>query len=131
VSDESSKFQEIQIIREEREKMSKVGQRILTLLDAPKIDTTEVGRCVVELSAHLGNIGGFCDKDSQESIDEMRCWLGLFTNGDVYYALLTQRLPSIIGIQVDWKKKPFKLIGIEFGGSFNRFSAWVKAKFER
>ena len=112
----------------EREQLTRVGMEILDLLkqydaahfvemkdDGKNRDgRLAIDKKILELSKHLGNIGGFCDSNSKRAIH-------VFTTGilDVsmlstgFYVQLKALLPTIVGIQVDYTKKPpFKVMGV-------------------
>jgi hypothetical protein len=108
----------------ERERLATVGGELLDLIRTYKadrlVDRSEIseGRVainkkILELSKHLGNIAGFCDSGGKRAIHVFSTSvLGTSMLDPLYYSYLRALLPTIIGIQVDFTKKPpFKLVG--------------------
>ncbi len=134
--EESERLRSVKLVMAERERLASVGGELLDLIRAYKadrfVDRSEIseGRVainkkILELSKHLGNIAGFCDSNGKRAIV-------LFTTGVLdtsmldpgYYNYLRAFLPTIIGIQVDYTKKPpFKLVGLDVKG----WGAQIKA----
>ena len=131
------------MVMNEREALAQTAKELLSLLRAHDAvhfvdlpDTKagrdarlEIDKKVLELSMHLANIAGFCDGNSRRAIH-------VFTTGilDVsmlrtwVYPQLKALLPTIIGMQVDYTKKPpFQLLGLDIRVLEGR----VKAKAER
>lgn len=83
---------------------------------------SRINELLIEISEHLGNLAGFCDKTSKKRIKTVTKLISvsMVQNTTLYY--LKSILPAIAGMVVDYNKKPFRLVrlsipnlaGIEF-----------------
>lgn len=119
----------IRLVMEERKHLAIVGKELLQLLAEHKVglssnfDKNEDGRNiklqldkkVLDLAQHLGNLAGFCDSRSRKVIQSFTTRvLGMSMFKGYSYIYLRALLPTIVGIQVDYTRKPpFKLIGFD------------------
>ncbi|MCL4519185.1 MAG: hypothetical protein M1587_08325 [Thaumarchaeota archaeon] len=117
----------VNVVMTERERITQVGKELLELLtqyepaffqweEDQKVyakDRLPIEKKILELSQHLSNIAGFCDSGAKRAIH-------IFTTGILDASMLTSLsytqlkavLPTIIGMQVDYARKPpFRLIG--------------------
>lgn len=74
-----------------------------------RTDTLEADRLVLKMSKHLGNIAGFCDGWSQNRIHAMQRQFAISLTDSLGYIALKALLPFIVGIKVDFNKRPFRL----------------------
>jgi hypothetical protein len=121
---ETDRVEFIRLVMEERERMTTVGKELLQLLSEHKAQTfsnldrnvkLQIDEKVLGLAKHLGNIAGFCDSGGRRVIQTFNTRIfGLSMFKGYSYIYLRALLPTIVGIQVDYTKKPpFKLIGID------------------
>jgi hypothetical protein len=86
----------------------------------------EIRKMILELSEHLGNIAGFCDADGKRRIlivTNQIFGVSMLDTGYLIAAIsrLTAVLPLIVGIQVNYNRKPpFRVVGlnIDLKGKF-------------
>jgi hypothetical protein len=127
----------IKIVKDERTALRKTGSRLLGLLkeyneekDEGKrnVKQLEINATILEFSEHLGNIAGFCDKEGKKGIHEIILTvLGPSMIYTDYYLDLPIWLPHLIGMDVDFTKKPpFKLIGFEVKALETKIRALLK-----
>jgi hypothetical protein len=113
----------------EREALSDAAQKLIVLIN--ELDSlseveaeplkSAADKLVLEISGHLGNIGGFCDTWSRNRIRALQRALSLCLSASWGYIILKNALPPIVGIQVDFSKMPFRAVGLKFelfGGKF-------------
>jgi hypothetical protein len=92
------------------------------LADGDWNNRSRINKLLIDISLHLGNIAGFCDKTSKKRIKTVTKLISvsMVQNTTLYY--LKSILPAIAGMVVDYNKKPFRLVrlsipnlaGIEF-----------------
>src|SRR2546422_797254 len=136
MSNESSQaLKDVQIVMKEREEMVRVGQEILSMLgkypyDSPKPDVVGIQKKLLEFMSHLSNVGGFCNNSWRRAIFEIETMLGLSAlslNFDLSSAPnLMTFLSTAIMIQVDFTKRPFRLVGFDIKAFQTRFRATLK-----
>lgn len=123
---DDSRSRDIRTVIEEREKLVEIAERLVPLLDNES-NRLEVQKGVLELSGHLANIGGFCDQAMKEWINYVQRVLATMSGSPpMTSALLKLALPLIVGVQVDFNKRPFKAIGIDIEALKSRFKAYVQ-----
>ena len=83
-----------------------------------------VNRLLIGISTNLSNIGGFCDKRTREKISSVQSFLSGVIDTPMAYTLLKSLLPKIVGLEVDFNKRPFKIINFSIPG-------FINTKFER
>lgn len=134
-SESNQRLGDIEIVMKEREEMVRVGQEILFILgrfpyDSPKPDVIAIQKKLLGFMAHLSNIGGFCDSNWRRAIFDIETMLGLSTlslNFDLSSAPnLVTFLSTAIMIQVDFTKRPFRLVGFDIKAFQTRFRAVLK-----
>ena len=134
-NDHLSKIEhDIRVVMDERKEMVKVGQQILMLLGKypykPETDKTEIQKKLLEFMAHLSNVGGFCDNGWRRAIFDIETMLGLSAlslNFDLSSAPnLVTFLSTATMIQVDFTKRPFRLVGFDIKAFQTRFRAILK-----
>lgn len=109
-------------VMEIREKLSEVAQNLLPLVNQKNPNKLEVEKLFIQLSEHLGNVAEFCDETSKEWIENiLRLTFPLAENWSKLsqkpYTMLKWLLPQIVGIQVDFNKRPFKVITFKLDNS--------------
>ncbi len=116
MSIEHQRITDVQLVLKEKDAMVAVGKELFALSKPypEKIDEAAFRSKALELINHLTNIAGFCDKDAKHALhgavrqfaammlDPNR--LELFTDTNV-----KALIPLIIGVQVDFTKKPFRV----------------------
>ncbi len=119
---ESSRQQDIRTVLSEKELMRKVGQEILTLVAHDeewkrKPNVVSVQQKILEFVEHLSNIGSFCDRGTQNAIHSMTQGLtasSLDSDQIIWLSpLIYDLLATGIGVQIDFNKRPFRMIGID------------------
>lgn len=128
---ETTESQMIDKVMQEREKMVKVAKKIVCLINNPKRDHVAIKQEIYEFLGHLANIGSFCDQGFQNALTvaiiEISAFLVLDDPTDGFYNALRAFCGVAIGVQVDYNKKPFLVIGLSVGA----FGAKFKVIFER
>jgi len=125
--EEERRLDDINFVMREREALEKACEAYITLLGSRETNMDERRRLVLQISQHLGNIGGFCDKRTKRLISAFLLYLGpaLILPNDSYITVyLKGFLPSIVGIQVDFTKRPFKVIGLSVEAMNTKFNAF-------
>jgi hypothetical protein len=128
--EDPDKLELIKLVMAEREGLAEAGKELLELMkkhnagrvlgalpdtEAGRRARLEIEKKILDLSKHLGNIAGFCDSSGRRAIYVITTGiLDVSMISSEWYFQLRTLLPSIIGINVDYTKKPpFKLIGID------------------
>ena len=78
-----------------------------------------VNRLLIGISTNLSNIGGFCDKRTREKISSLKIILSTATITPMGYIQLKSLLPIISGLEVNFNRRPFKIINFSIPGIFN------------
>jgi hypothetical protein len=117
------------MVMEERGKLTKVVKELIELLDSMEKDNTqenskytEIRTKTLDLLKHLTNIAGFCDKDSQNAVREIA---ELVTKSleVIHFDSLRKICGSAVGLQVDFNKSPFMIIDVNvLGNEFKTMS---------
>lgn len=84
----------------------------------------EINRLLIGISTNLSNIGGFCDKRTREKISSLKRFLSVVMITPMGYIQLKSLLPIISGLEVNFNKRPFKIINFSIPG-------FINTKFER
>jgi hypothetical protein len=79
----------------------------------------EINRLLIDISTHLSNIGGFCDERSRKSISAVVKFLSVVMITPMAYLQLKSLLPIISGLEVNFNKRPFKIIKFSIPGIIN------------
>ena len=119
----------------EKNLMVAIGQELLELAKPydyqTKIDELAFGKKGLEFIEHLSNLAGFCDKNAQQAIAiAVRYLSTLIIDPNQLFSKthLKAILPLVIGIQVDFNRKPpFRA----FGFDAKALGAQLTAKVER
>ena len=110
------RLEKIRLVINERELLSNCAQELLSLLRDSSSERLKINQKVIELSAHLGNMAGFCDKNSKNWVTRVSHLLGTIILQSDRFAfrnpLLPGLLPEIVAIQVDFSKRPFKVVNV-------------------
>jgi hypothetical protein len=133
-SSDPSREHDIRVIREERELLTKAAQDLIVILngndllahDSPERPTAD--KLILEISKHLGNIGGFCDSKTREAISLIQKTMGETTiEPDGWgYIVLKKYLPTFVGVQVDFNKRPFRVVGFSLEGLGAKAKAFLQ-----
>jgi hypothetical protein len=141
--EEPDRLELIKMVMAEREGLANAGKELLDLMKKHnagrvlvELPNTEAGRTarleiekkILDLSKHLGNIAGFCDSNGRRAIYVLTTGVldVSMISSDWYFELRTL-LPSIVGINVDYTKKPpFKLIGIDVKALGSQIKAFAQ-----
>jgi len=102
------------MVREEREKLTAVAKELLVLLDIVENQDnqdnakyTEVRKKILDLLKLLANIGGFCDSDSQDRIRKVVEIVTASIDEAVDFHSLRKICGIAVGLQVDFNRSPF------------------------
>ena len=79
----------------------------------PKRD--RVNKLIIEVSAILSNIAGSWDKDSKYRISFAKRLFSAAMAEPLLYGELSLILPLIAGFEVDFNKRPFKILKFSLG----------------
>ena len=113
---DESRSTDIRTVMEERGKLVKVAQRLLPLLDRES-SGFEVQSGVLELSEHLANIGGFCDQGTREWIEAAKRMMAAVIADPTPFSTMSYflklALPLIVGVEVDFNRRPFRAVSID------------------
>ena len=123
----------IEQVRQEREALVVATSKLSDLLgdDKEKLvygakDPEAKNRLLIEIGGHLGQISGFCDKKGRNTVKVLTdSVLSSAMTNDLVLVLLVDMLPKIAGIQVDFTRRPFRLLGIDITVFVARFKAIV------
>ena len=114
--------------------MVRVAQDILTGLgeygirrNSTTIDKATIRSKLLEFIKHLSNVAGFCDGPSRKAIVKMTDMLSFGAIDPLVLAHQRGILALAIGIQVDFAKKPFRVVGLDV----KALGAQLKAVAER
>jgi hypothetical protein len=133
--EEERRQNDLRMVMHEREALTEAAQKLNPLLDSFFDDaeqgkgiqnTTEADNLVLEISRRLGNIGGFCDGWTRERIHKMQKFLSWCLGDKAGYLLLKDALPFMVGVQVDFSKRPFRAVGLSFEALGAKFKASLK-----
>lgn len=131
----SARLSDVGLVMKERSALVDVSKELLALLDKSlsspsrvksSHDEIEIQRLYLKVSEHLANIGGFCDRGTRNAIFAVQELLAIATLEPLANLFVKGLLPVIVGIQVDFTKKPFKVVGINVKGLGAELKALVK-----
>lgn len=127
----------IKIVMSERNKLRIAGSELIELItplvyndekNAKTEDLVLIQKKVLEVSEALANIAGFCDDHGKDLVNYFKInVLGINMLRYPSYRILLISLPTIIGIDVDYTKMPFKVMGL----SAEALGAKIKAIAKR
>ena len=122
---EGPNIEVVRLVMEERRALTEAGKELLEILQKHHADRPlaslpdtkaelEVEKKILDISNHLANMAGFCDPNGKRAISVIKTRiLDVAMVGPQWYFEVKILLPSIIGIDVDYTKKPpFKVIGL-------------------
>ena len=102
------------MVREERTKLTTIAKELITLLDNIKNDAgldntkyTEIRKKTLDLLNPLTNIAGFCDKDSQDRIRKVTELVTMDIRETANFNSLRKVCGLAVGLQVDFNRYPF------------------------
>ena len=122
------------MVREEREKLTEVAKELIALLDSIEKDDnredpkyTEIRKKTLDLLKHLTHMAGFCDQNSQDRISEVAELVTMYLEEAINFDPLRKVCGLAVGLQVDFNKYPFMMtefdlnvLGNEFRSTFKR-----------
>ena len=126
---------EIELVMKERSALVAVCRALNTLLDEGWDATLqgkdfpqrlEIDGLLLQVSKHLANIAGFCDGRTQDWTHNAVRLLALCMVSPSSYIDLKAVLPFIVGIQVDFTKRPFRVVGLSLKGLGAELKAIMK-----
>jgi len=121
------------MVREEREKLTAVAKELFALLD--KIEKqhtqdnskyTEVRKKTLDLLKFLANIAGFCDNASQDRIRKVAELVTASIDEAVDFHSLRKVCSIAVGLQVDFNKSPFMITEFDLDTLTNEFRDMFK-----
>jgi hypothetical protein len=127
----------MEFVKDERKRMVAAANKILDFLEGEAIfsednpNQLQINKMLLEVSAHLANIGGLCDHRTQDQIARIQGVMMLGMQGSFGNIIIKGALPIIVGIQVDFTKRPFKAVKFELGASLKQLGAHFKAGANR
>ena len=123
----------INMVREERDKLTGVAKELIGLLDGIEKDDnpenpkyTEVRKKTLDLLKHLTHIAGFCDKDSQNRIREVTELVTMSLEEAEHFDSLRKVCGIAVGLQVDFNKSPFMITEFDVNVLGNEFRSMFK-----
>ena len=125
----------IKMAMSERDELRKVGSEIIELIspylhtrvDDPQV-RVKIEQKILEFSQHLNNLAGFCDDNMKQLANDVTFML---LNRSMIrsepFLFLHTFLPTLIGLQVDFTKKPpFKTMKFELSALKAKITAMLK-----
>jgi hypothetical protein len=121
------------MVREEREKLTVVAKELLALLDdivksnnQDNAKYIEIRKKTLDLLKLLANIAGFCDSASQDKIRKV-AELAASSIDEVADFHSLRRVCSIaVGLQVDFNRSPFMIAEIDLDVLTSEFGNMLK-----
>lgn len=121
-SDENSK---VKMVISEREKLKDAVNELQKIIDEDKVfavrgkgfsieETNKVHALVLDMPSHLANIAGFCDDWSKRKVDAANKLFAESFFEPIFLSELKTALPLIVAIQVDFNKRPFRVLKFDF-----------------
>ncbi len=127
--EERQRQRDVAAVMVEREALVKACQDYITLIDGDTSDRIDVEKVVLRVSQHLGNIAGFCDRRTRLAIFQFQRLLAVAMidpTGPYSTTFVKGCLPFVIGITVDYQKRPFKMVGLSFEALNTKVKAILK-----
>ena len=123
----------INMVMEERGKLTGVAKELIELLDSIEKDDnrenpkyTEVRKKTLDLLKHLTNIASFCDKNSQDRIREVTELVTISLQEAVHFDSLRKICGIAVALQVDVNKSPFMITEFDVNALANEFKSMFK-----
>jgi hypothetical protein len=121
------------MVREEREKLTAVSKELFVLLDTieklgnqDNVKYIEIRKKTLDLLKLLANIAGFCDNASQDRIRKV-AEIATASIDEVADFHSLRRVCSIaVGLQVDFNKSPFVIAEFDLDVLTDEFSDMLK-----
>lgn len=112
---QSDREADIDKVMKIREKLTESCQKLSAAISEK--DTGKVNGLLIEVSAHLSNIAGFCDKYSRTRVNAAQRLLSFSMIDDtgLSYIQLNGILPMIAGFEVNFNKRPFRMMKFSIG----------------
>ncbi len=121
------------MVREERDKLTVVAKELIALLDSIEKDEsrenpkyTEVRKKTLDLVKLLANLAGFCDKDSQDRIRKVTELVIASIDEVVDFHSLRKVCGLAVGLQVDFNRYPFMITEFDLNVLGNEFKSMFK-----
>lgn len=117
----------INMVTEERGKLTGVAKELLSLLDTVENVTQEdqkqieIRNRTLDLLKHLSNMAGFCDKASQDKIKQATEHVTTWIGGSANIASLRKVCTMAVTLQVDFNKSPFAIVDSDVDVLTNEF----------
>ena len=122
---ESERQKDISRIIDEKNLLTIVCKQLIDILPSEfisninKIEESklkEINKLLIGISNQLGKIGGFCDKATSYKISLVQRFLTIAMDTPMSYIQLKSLLPIISGLQVNFNKRPFRIINFSIKG---------------
>ena len=116
----SERSKDIETVIRERDRLI-LECRLLNTDLTEKKDVTIIQNRLIRISGILSNIRGFCDRNSRKKINLALRYFGVAMiskeGEEIDLVMINVRalLPLISGFAVDFKNRPFKVIGFSLG----------------
>ncbi|GEM_PF-1887608 len=121
------------MVREEREKLTAVSKELFALLDdvekmnnQDNIKYIEIRKKTLDLLKLLANIAGFCDNPSQDRIRKVAEIVTASIDEAVDFHSLRKICSIAVGLQVDFNKSPFMIAEFDTNVLSNEFRNMLK-----
>ena len=131
---EQQRITDVQLVMREKDAMETVGKELITVAKEypAEIDETAFRNKALEFIKHITNLAGFCDDRSRAAIHALVAEFSAMIIDPNRFELFTSikvkaLVPLAIGLQVDFNKKPFRLVNF----SVEALGAKVKAVLKR
>jgi len=121
------------MVREEREKLTAVAKELFALLDAVERQENqdnakyiEIRKKTLDLLKLLANIAGFCDNASQDRIRKVADLVTASIDEVADFHSLRKVCSIAVGLQVDFNKSPFMIAEFDLDVLTNEFRNMFK-----
>lgn len=123
--EDSERQKDISRVIEEKDLLTRMCKQLIDILPSELIidkneleesKLKEINKLLIEISNQLGKIGGFCDKPTSNKIIKVQRYLTIVIDTPIGYSILRSLLPIISGLQVNFNKRPFRIITFTIKG---------------
>ena len=123
--EDSERQKDISRVIDEKDLLTRMCKQLIDILPSELIidkneleesKLKEINKLLIEISNQLGKIGDFCDKPTSNKIIKVQRYLTIVIDTPIGYSILRSLLPIISGLQVDFNKRPFRIITFTIKG---------------
>jgi len=123
----------INMVREERDKLTRVAKELIELLGSIEKDDNQenpkyadIRKKTLDLLKHLTNIAGFCDQNSQDRIRKITELVTMSLEETVHFDSLGKICGLAVALKVDVNKSPFVISEFDVNVLTNEFKSMLK-----